>query len=117
MRLPSDFRRGIRTVSPQYLVGVDLGTSNTKAALYRTDGTLVAEASAEVALLHPKAGVVEQDCEDFYRSAAYTVKQCIAASAVDPRDIKGVAFDSQMAGVGSIDDHYGPATRFDSWLD
>ena len=42
-------------------IGIDLGTSNTKAALYRTDGTLVAEASAEVALLHPKAGVVEQE--------------------------------------------------------
>ena len=28
-------------VEKTYLIGVDLGTSGTKAALYRTDGTLV----------------------------------------------------------------------------
>ena len=30
----------------RYLIGVDLGTSSTKAALYTTAGTLVAEAGA-----------------------------------------------------------------------
>ena len=29
-------------MNEKYLIGVDLGTSSTKAALYRTDGTLVA---------------------------------------------------------------------------
>ena len=50
----------------KYLIGVDLGTSSTKAALYQTDGTLVAEASVEVPLFYPKPSVVEQDSEDFY---------------------------------------------------
>ena len=44
----------------KYLIGVDLGTSSTKAAIYRTDGTLVAESSADVPLLYPAPGVVEQ---------------------------------------------------------
>ena len=34
----------------QYLIGVDLGTSATKAALYRPNGTLVTEATVEVLL-------------------------------------------------------------------
>ena len=34
-----------------------------------------------------------------------------------PRKVAAIAFDSQMAGLGSIDDSYKPATRFDSWLD
>ena len=42
-----------------YLIGVDLGTSGTKAALYRTDGTLVAEAGVEVPIYYPRPGVVE----------------------------------------------------------
>jgi molecular chaperone DnaK (HSP70) len=41
-----------------YLIGVDLGTSGTKAALYRTDGTLVAEAGVEVPIYYPRPGVV-----------------------------------------------------------
>jgi len=36
---------------------------------------------------------------------------------VDPHKVAAIAFDSQMAGMGSIDEAYKPATRFDSWLD
>lgn len=100
-----------------HLIGVDLGTSSTKAALYRTDGTLVAEASADVPLLYPAPGVVEQENDDFYRTAAETVGRCLRESGVDPRRVAAIAFDSQMAGIGSIDENYRPATRFDSWLD
>lgn len=104
-------------MTEKYLMGVDLGTTGTKATLFRSDGVAVAEASAEVPLHYPKPGVVEQENDDFYTTAAQTVKQCITESGIDPRTVAAVAFDSQMAGVGSIDEHYQPATRFDSWLD
>jgi xylulokinase len=104
-------------MNTKYLVGVDLGTSGTKAALYRTDGTLVAEASLEVPLYYPRPGVVEQENTDFYRTAAQTVRQCLQSSGTDPRQVAAIAFDSQMAGIGSVDEDYRPATRFDSWLD
>ena len=34
-----------------------------------------------------------------------------------PAEVAAIAFDSQMAGIGSIDEDFRPATRFDSWLD
>ena len=101
----------------KYLIGVDLGTSSTKAALYGVDGALVAEAAADVPLLYPAPGVVEQETDDFYRTAAETVGRCLRESGVDPRQVAAIAFSSQMAGVGFIGDDYRPATRFDSWLD
>ena len=101
----------------KYLIGVDLGTSSTKAALYRADGTLVKEASREVPIYTPKPGVVEQENDDFYRTAAETVAQCIYQSGTDPKDIVAIAFDSQMAGIGAIGEDFKPACRFDSWLD
>ena len=104
-------------MNDKYLIGVDLGTSATKAALYRPDGTLVAEASAEVPIYYPRPGVVEQENDDFYRTAAQTVRQCLTASGLDPRAVAAIAFDSQMAGIGSVDEEFRPATRFDSWLD
>lgn len=104
-------------MATKYLLGVDLGTSSTKAALYTTSGRLVAEAGAEVPLYHPKPGVVEQENDDFYRTAAETIRRCIQQSGVDPRQVVALAFDSQMAGIGSIDENFEPATRFDSWLD
>jgi xylulokinase len=104
-------------MNKKYLIGVDLGTSGTKAALYDLDGNLVAGASREVPLYYPKPGVVEQENDDFYRTAAQTVRECIQQSGIDPRQVAAIAFDSQMAGIGSIDEDYKPATRFDSWLD
>ena len=100
-----------------YLIGVDLGTSATKAALYRPDGKLVAEASAEVGLAYPAPGVVEQDQDEFYASAAATVSRIVSESGIDPRAVAAIGFDSQMAGLGTIDDDFRSATRFDSWLD
>ncbi|MGB7877077.1 MAG: FGGY family carbohydrate kinase [Anaerolineales bacterium] len=101
----------------KYFIGVDLGTSGTKAALYQIDGKLIADASVEVPLFYPKPGVVEQENEDFYTSAAQTVRECLESSGVDPKDVAAIAFDSQMAGIGLVDEDFNPLARFDSWLD
>jgi xylulokinase len=77
----------------------------------------VAEATLEVPIYYPKPGVVEQENDDFYRTAAQTVKDCLAKSGIDPRQVAAIAFDSQMAGIGTVDEDFNPATRFDSWLD
>jgi xylulokinase len=104
-------------MTKQYLMGVDLGTSATKSALYTLDGNCVAIASVSVPLYHPQPGVVEQENDDFYQTAAQSVRQCLQESGIDPRKVRAIAFDSQMAGIGSIDEDFNPATRFDSWLD
>jgi xylulokinase len=104
-------------MAKKYLVGVDLGTSATKSALYDVDGTLIAESTVEVPIHYPEPAVVEQENEDFYRTAAETVNNCIKESGIDPRDVAAISFDSQMAGVGAIDENYQSVSKFDSWLD
>lgn len=104
-------------MAKKYLIGVDLGTSATKAAIYLADGTLEAESTASVPIYYPEPGVVEQENEDFYLSAAQTVKRCIVESGIDSREIAAIAFDSQMAGVGAIDGEFQSVAKFDSWLD
>jgi xylulokinase len=99
------------------LIGVDLGTSATKAALYEPDGTLVAETSVDVPIAYPAPGVVEQDQDDFVRTAAEAVRHILAEGAVSPGEVAAIGFDSQMAGIGAIRDDFTPAARFDSWLD
>jgi xylulokinase len=104
-------------MSPSFLIGIDLGTSATKTAIYSLDGKLVAQASAEVPLYYPVPGVVEQEMGDFYRTAAETTRRCLQESGIEPSQVLALACDSQMAGIGSIDEDFNPATRFDSWLD
>jgi xylulokinase len=104
-------------MATKYLLGVDLGTSSTKSALYTTDGKLVAESTLEVPIYYPTPGVVEQENDDFYRTAALTVSSCLRKSGIEPPQVAAIAFDSQMAGIGTVDENFNPATRFDSWLD
>jgi len=100
-----------------YLIGVDLGTSATKAAVYTLDGRSAAQAALEVPLLHPAPGQVQQASDDFYLSAARAVQTCVRESGIDPRQVAAIAIDSQMAGIGSVDEDFRPAAPFDSWLD
>ena len=101
----------------RFLLGVDLGTTATKAALYDPHAHLKAEGRAEVPLHTMQPGWVEQDMTDFYASSAAAIQQCILASGIDRSQVAGLAFDSQMAGIGTIDENFQPATKFDSWLD
>jgi xylulokinase len=100
-----------------YLIGVDLGTTGTKAAIFDADGNLLASAYEESRLHYPQPGWVEQDPEDFYGSAVRTIRECIESSGIDPSDVAAIAFDGQMAGIGTIDEEWGTPTVYDSWLD
>ena len=104
-------------MAKKYLIGVDLGTSATKSALYLEDGSLVAESTIEVPIYYPEPAVVEQENEDFYQTAAQTVNTCLIESGVNPKEVAAIAFDSQMAGVGAIDEDHNSVSKFDSWLD
>ena len=75
----------------KYLIGVDLGTSSTKAAVYDLQGGLRGEAALEVPLLYPAPGQVEQESEDFYTSAAQSVQLCLQRAGIDPREVAGLA--------------------------
>ncbi len=100
-----------------YLIGVDLGTAGTKAAIFDEEGNLIADAYKESRLSYPKPGWVEQELDDFYRSACQTIKEVIEKSKISPHRIAAIAFDGQMGGIGGVDEHWRPVTRYDSWLD
>jgi len=100
-----------------YLIGVDLGTTGTKAAIFDVSGNLIASAYEESTLHYPRPGWVEQDPNDFYAASVRTIRECLEKSSVHPRDVAAIAFDGQMAGVGTIDAEWGTPTPYDSWLD
>ena len=98
------------------LLGYDLGTTMTKAAVVDLDGRILGQATEEAALRSPRPGWIEQDLEDIEASAHRTLRTALL-EAGQPGDVGAVAFSGQMSGIGSIDASFRPATRFDSWLD
>ena len=99
------------------LVGVDLGTTGTKAALYSPEGEALAEATAETPLRWRGPGEVDQDPEDFYAAALRAVRECVDRSGSHAASVAAIGVTGQMAGVLGIDSEWRPATPYDSWLD
>jgi xylulokinase len=101
----------------ELLVGVDLGTTGTKTAVYDPDGKPLAEANAEVPLRWQGPGRVDQDPDDFYRSTLRTISRCLERGGVDAGRVAALGITGQMAGVLGLGADWKPSTSYDSWLD
>ncbi len=62
------------------LIGLDIGTTGCKAALFDEDGALLASASREYPILMPQPGWAEQDAEDVWRLAQDVMRQVVVQS-------------------------------------
>jgi xylulokinase len=101
----------------ELLIGVDLGTTGTKTALYGKDGTELAAAGADTPLRWHGPGEVDQDPEDFYRTASETIARCVERADATADSVAAIGVTGQMAGVLGIDARWRPSMPYDSWLD
>ena len=99
------------------LIGVDIGTQGTKAALFAEDGRCLASAFRKSALHRPVHGVVEEDPERQVTTVCQTIKECVAKAKVVPVNVSGIAIDGQMAGIIGVGKDGRNVTPYDSWLD
>ena len=99
------------------LIGVDIGTQGTRAAVYDLGGKLLAEASEASAPSRPAPGSVEEDPERQYASVCRTIRACLEKAALAPARVAAVAIDGQMAGVIGVGSDGRAVTPYDSWLD
>jgi len=99
------------------LVGVDLGTTGVKTALYAPDGSTLAERTAPTPLRWHGTGRVDQHPDAFYRAATATIADCVRNAGADAREVKAVAVCGQMAGTMGVDADFRATTPYDSWLD
>ena len=92
----------------QTLLGIDLGTTGVKAALFAADdGRVVSSAFVEYPLYHPQPGWAEQHPADWWQATLTAIRVCLAEGAVggvQPPDVAGVGLSGQMHGVVLLDE-------------
>src|SRR3954470_7358777 len=81
------------------LIGVDVGTSGTRALAVTADGELVAEANRPHDLLTPRPGWTEQDPAQWWDAA----KAALAEVATEAGDVAGLGLTGQMHGSVFLD--------------
>jgi len=100
-----------------YLLGIDVGTSGTKALLVDLKGNIVARAVEEYPLQTPKPGWAEQDPADWWRATVGAIRRVIADSGVNAADIKGLGLSGQMHGSVFLDSSHNVIRPAILWCD
>jgi xylulokinase len=98
------------------VIGVDVGTTGTKAGAYAVDGTVLATAHVATRLRSDR-GVIEQDPRELLDSVHRSIAICVQHLGRRSTAVAGLAVTGQMAGVMGIDADWRPVTPYDSWLD
>lgn len=104
-------------MSSKVLIGIDIGTQGTKAALFSEEGQCVSSSFMKSKLCQPSPGIVEEDPEQQLKSVCQTIKECIRNAKINPRSVAGIAIDGQMAGIIGVGKDGMNVTPYDSWLD
>lgn len=77
-----------------YVIGVDQGTSSTKALLIDRDGAVAAEAERNIAVAHPQPGWVEQDPLEMVANVVACVRELLEKSGVAAKDVAALGLDN-----------------------
>ncbi|MEM1166848.1 MAG: xylulokinase [Planctomycetota bacterium] len=89
------------------LIGIDIGTSGTKAVAIGADGPgagrVLGVGSSPHELLQPKPGWTEQSPLMWWRATCAAVREAVAASGRDGASVTGIGFSGQMHGSVFLD--------------
>ena len=80
----------------RYFLGLDIGTSGTKALLVDENGRVKAAATAAHPLSTPEPGWAEQRPDDWWKSCVRATKQVLAGGDVDANRVASVGLSGQM---------------------
>ena len=100
--------------SDEVVIGVDLGTTSTKAVAFDTGGRQLATASAGYPLVEPQPGWAEQDPAQILDAVLDTVRAVV--SEVDG-PVAALSFSSAMHTLIGLDAAGDPLTPSLSWAD
>lgn len=93
----------------KYVIGIDVGTTSARGALFDLSGRKYAEAEKKIRIFEPKPHFVEQSSSDIWQAICTVTRQIVAESAVDTSAIIGIGFDATCSLV-ALDENFEPAS-------
>jgi xylulokinase len=88
----------------EFVLGLDVGTSGTRAVIMDSGGTIISSATDEHApFASPQIGWAEQHPEDWWRAAGVAIRKALTTANIKSEQIVSVGFSGQMHGAVMLD--------------
>lgn len=100
-----------------YIIGMDIGTTSTKAVLYGEDGQVYTHANEGYPLYRDATGMAEEDQEEILTAVTKALKQVISYLDLKRDNLRGVSFSSANQSLIVLDKNHRPLTRVQTWGD
>ena len=101
----------------KYYLGVDIGTTAIKAALFDDCGKKILHHAQEYELLKPTAQRVEQIPSVYWETFKTCVKKVMDGSGVDKNLVEAFAMDSSAETIVFLGENMEPLDNFYVWMD
>ena len=101
----------------KFLLGIDIGTSACKVALFNIDGKVIAQSSKGYKVYYPKKDFVEQDPNEWWQSVCVAIKEIIQNVDININNIIGIGIDGQSWSAIPIDKEGNTLTNAMIWMD
>lgn len=100
----------------KYLLGIDIGTTATKSAIFSEEGKLIDIESKSYPLFYPEKGWVEQNAEDWWDALIETAGRLVRRNKLDG-DIVSISLSTQGGALVLLDKNFNPVYPAVSWMD
>lgn len=87
-----------------YYLGIDVGTSGTKALVMNSRGRVIGAATGEHPIFVPQPGWSEQEPAHWWASTIAAVRAVVAKTRINVKKVAGIGFSGQMHGLVILDD-------------
>lgn len=99
------------------LLGIDIGTSACKAAVFDLDGRVAANASSFYQVYYPAPGYVEQNPVEWWEGVCLVIKKVLEKGHIDVNDIAGIGLDGQSWSAIPVDKSGNVLGNTPIWMD
>ena len=100
-----------------YLLGIDIGTSACKLAVFDREGQVAAMTNESYPVYYPEEGWAEQDPEEWYDAVCRACRRMLTENGIDPQLIAGVGIDGQSWSSIPVDKEGKVLARTPIWMD
>jgi gluconokinase len=99
------------------IIGVDIGTTSTKAVAFDPNGKVLAHHAVGYPLLTPSPAVAEQDPDEIYAAVLTVLREVVRKTQTAPEEVIGVSFSAAMHSLIAVDGAGQPLTHSITWAD